>query len=237
MSMYKRPLPRVRNIYDTRKPVNIPTGSFLHGLLNPGLTIVYKYEPAPVYKKESYLEALKKHYESYGIPYKEPQLPDYYEPIKPVPKKEPEIVYGDQVYLKLKILKSGVVRIKLDTSIATLYERYYKKGVRPPMKNILQAYKSMGFSNEYLEKIKKSFEKNVQQQKRVGGVIDKIFNKDPVKKVKKKKKEEDEIVEEEVNDDDDDDDELSEDDGLDVEPDVEEEVVEEEPADEEYLSD
>jgi len=238
MSMYKRPLPRVRNDYTDPRPVKFTDGSFLHGIVNPGRTEVFKFEPGPVYKKDAYLNALEKHYKQCGIPFRNPQLPDSVKIVIPEPTREPELVFGDQVYLKMRILKSGIVRIKLDASIATLHEKYYKKALRPPMKSILSAYKSMDFSQEFLDKIKQNFDKKAEQQKRVGKIIDKIFNKEPVKKVKKKKKEEEEeIVEEEPPEEDEEkDDAPGEDEGLDVEPDADEDI--EEPVDEdEYLSD
>jgi hypothetical protein len=236
--MYRRPLPRVRNDSVDPKPVKFIEGSFLHGIVNPGWTDVYKFAPGPVYEKEAYLIALEKHYKQCGIPFKDPQLPDSVKIVRPEPIKEPELVFPDQVYLKMRILKSGIVRIKLDASIATLHEKYYKKALRPPMKSIIQAYKSMGFSPQFMEKIKKRFELKVKEQKRIEKVIDKIFNKEPVKKVKKKKKEVDEeIVEEEPPEEDEEkDDAPGEDEGLDVEPDADEDI--EEPVDEdEYLSD
>ena len=246
MSMYKRPPSRPKVVHTSRGPHKIAEGSFLHGLINSGPTTFYKYEPAPVYKEEDYLKMLKRNNETLGIPYKDPQLPKCENPVKPEPKKEPELTFCDRVYVKMKILKSGIVRIKLDTSIATLHEKYYSKAKRPPMKIIVQAYKSMGFSREFLEKIKKGFAKNDEQQKRVEKLIDKIFNKEPVKKIKRKKKEEvveeekEEVEDEEPPEDDDeeeeDDDAPDEDDGMDVEPEVEDEV-EEEPVEEEYFSD
>jgi hypothetical protein len=241
MSMYKRPLPHVRNNFIGHKPVKITEGSFLHGILNPGPVKVFKFVPGPVYEKKAYLVALEKHYNQCGIPFKYPQLPDYVRPVRPERRKEPSLCFGDQVYLKMKILKSGIVRIKLDTSIATLYEQYYSKAIRPPSKCIIQAYKSMGFSEQFLDKIKRNFVKKVKEQKRIETVIDKLFNKKPVKKVKKKKEiiEEEEkeidIVNEEVEEVEEDDT-PGEDDGLDVEPDPEEDV-EEEPVEEEYNSD
>lgn len=244
MSMYKRPSFRPKVVHTSRGPHKIAEGSFLHGLLNQGPTTFYKYVPAPVYKEEDYLKMLKKNNETLGIPYKDPQLPKCEKPIKPEPKKEPELTFCDRVYVRMKILKSGIVRIKLDASIATLHEKYYSKAKRPPMKSIIQAYKSMGFSPEFLEKIKKGFAKNAEQQKRVEKLLDKLFNKEPVKKTKKKKKEE-EVVEEEKEDvedeeppedDEEEDDVPGEDEGMDVEPEVEDDV-EEEPVEEEYFSD
>ena len=236
MSMYKRPSPRVRNDYTDPKPVKFAEGSFLHGIVNPGRTDVYRFKPDPVYEQEAYLNALEKHYKQCGIPFKDPQLPDSVKIVTSEPTKEPELGFPDQVYLKMRILKSGIVRIKLDASIATLHEKYYKKALRPPQKSILSAYKSMGFSPQFLEKTKKRFDWKVKEQKRIEKVIDKIFNKEPVKKVKKKKKEEEEIIEDLNEDEEEKDDAPEEDEGLDVEPDADEDV--EEPVDEEeYLSD
>jgi|TARA_B110000977_G_scaffold5332_1_gene7583 hypothetical protein len=219
-------------------------GSFLHGLVNQDVTEYFKFQKGPVYNKDIYLRMLKYNYESVGLKYIEPILPVSIKIKKSQPVKEPELSYGDTVYVKMRILKSGVVRIKLDASIATLHEKYYSKGKRPPSKSIIQAYKSMGFSEGFLEKIKKNFVKKEKEQKRVENIIDKLFNKDPVKKVKKKKEEE-VIIEEEKeienieapeDDEVEEDDTPEEDEGLDVEPDAEEEV-EEEPGEEEYNSD
>jgi hypothetical protein len=242
--MYKRPLPRVRNDYTGHKPLKFTEGSFLHGLVNQDVTEYFKFQKGPVYNKDIYLRMLKYNYESVGLKYIEPILPVSIKIKKSQPVKEPELSYGDTVYVKMRILKSGVVRIKLDASIATLHEKYYSKGKRPPSKSIIQAYKSMGFSEGFLEKIKKNFVKKEKEQKRVENIIDKLFNKDPVKKVKKKKEEE-VIIEEEKeienieapeDDEVEEDDTPEEDEGLDVEPDAEEEV-EEEPGEEEYNSD
>lgn len=237
--MYKRPLPRARNTQKTHHPVKVSEGTFLHGLLNPSPPMVYKYVPAPVYEQKAYLNALEKNYKQCGIPFKDPQLPDSVKIVTLEPTKEPELVFPDQVYLKMRILKSGIVRIKLDASIATLHEKYYKKALRPPQKSILSAYKSMGFSPKFLEKIKKRFDWKVKEQQRVQKVIDRVFNKEPVKKPKKKKKEEEPVAEEELpeeEEEEDVDDVPAEDEGMDVEPDADEDV--EEPVDEEeYLSD
>ena len=213
----------------------------LHSILTPSDTKYFNCVRGPVYKQDDYLKGLKKNNKEMGIPYKDPELPEYTH-IPPVERvKEPELTFVDRVYMKMRILKNGTVRIKLDPSFAILYEKYYSKGKTPPQKNVIQAYKSMGFSNEFLEKIKKGFAKNIEQQKRIEKVIDKVFNKEPMKKTKRKKKEEEpvEVIEEPVEDveeeEDDEEDPPPEDEGMDVEP-VEEEDVEE-PVEEEYFSD
>lgn len=187
--------------------------------------------------EDHYLRLLKANNEALGIPYVDPMLPKY-EPFVPrVPPQEPELDVPDRVYLKLRILKNGTIRVKLSGAIWDLYETYYRNLRKPSFKTILQAYKSHGFSQEFIERMKKNNTKQLNYAKKLPGIFQKIFDKEPVKKVKKekeKKKDPEDVSdepEEEVNDDDDDD--VPADEGeLDVEPD-EEEAVEEE----EYVSD
>lgn len=247
MSVYKRPLPRrrVHHAPGSYPKANPPEGSMLHSIITPCNTKYFNCVRGPVYKQDDYLKGLEKNNKEMGIPYKDPQLPEYVH-VPPVERvKEPELTFVDRVYMKMRILKNGTVRIKLDPSFAILYVKYYSKGKIPPQKNIIQAYKSMGFSSEFQEKIKKGFLKNVEQQKRSEKVINSVFNKEPVKKPKtKKKKKEEEPVEqeeplvivEEREEDEEEDDPAPEDEGMDVEP-VEEDEEVEEPAEEEYLSD
>lgn len=243
MSVYKRPLPRhrVHHAPGSYPKANPPEGSVLYSILTPSDTKYFNCVRGPVYKQDDYLKGLKKNNKEMGIPYKDPQLPEYTHVPTVERVKEPELTFVDRVYMKMRILKNGTVRIKLDPSFAILYEKYYSKGKTPPQKNVIQAYKSMGFSDEFLEKIKKGFAKNIEQQKRIEKVIDKVFNKEPMKKTKRKKKEEEpvEVIEEPVEDveeeEDDEEDPPPEDEGMDVEP-VEEEDVEE-PVEEEYFSD
>ena len=106
---------------------------------------------------------------------------------------------------------------------------------------VLQAYKSHGFSKEFLQRIEKNYEKRKGEALRIEKIFTKIFDKEPTKKVKKIKKKEE--PEPELKDDDvvepieDEDqppksDEPEEEETLDVEPDEDEEEVEEE-----YVSD
>jgi len=230
MSMYKRPSQRVRCNYEYSHKVP-PEGSFLYKLLNPPPTQHTVKIKQPVYHQDEYLKLLELNYKSLGLPFVDPGLPVVVPKVSPEPPKEPELVYGDRVQVNMRILKSGIVRIKVNCAIAMMYEKYYRQGVHPPIKVILQAYKSHGFSEGFLEKIKKSHDKKLTFAKKVPKILEKIFEKEPVKKVKKKKDEEkteeiDDEPEAEVEED-----EIPAEEGeLDVEPD-EEEVVEE------YVSD
>jgi hypothetical protein len=232
MSMYKRPSQRVRCNYEYSHKVP-PEGSFLYKLLNPPPTQHTVKIKQPVYHQDEYLKLLESNYKSLGLPFVDPGLPVVVPKVSPEPPKEPELVYGDRVQVNLRVLKSGIVRIKINSAIADVYSKYYKQGKRPPFKTILNAYKSHGFSKEYLERITKNNEKRKAFALKIEKVFAKIFDKEPVKKVKKKKKEE-EIEEVDVEDEDKPPipDEPEEEETLDVEPDEEEDVEEEE-----YVSD
>jgi hypothetical protein len=226
--MFKRPSQRVRCPPVTRgdRPKE---GAFLYNLINSKPYEVFTFEKASIYRREDYIKALKKNNQSLGIPYVEPVLPD----ATPRPNiervDEPELVYGDRIQVTLRVLKNGVVRVKVNGAIATMYEKYYRHGKHAPIKTILQACKAHGFSTQFLDRVKNNHDKRMRYAKKVPGILEKIFDKQPVKKVKKVKKVEDEEEDEPLKSE-----EPDEDETLDVEPDEEEEeeVVDEE----EYFS-
>lgn len=233
--MYKRPSKRVK-VHPVPTPVRgtLPPGSFLGSIINNESPNFYERVKEPVYQQEIYLRALKKNYEDNGLSFKDPELPEYVQPERPQPTKEPELIYGDRVQVTFRVLKNGVVRVKVNAAIADVYDKYYRRGKKPPFKTILQAYKSHGFSKEFLEKIKMRYEKQKLFATKVEKILEKIFDKEPVKKPKKEKKkpveeEEEQLPEVEEEEEDD----VPEDEGgLDMELEVDEEVVEEE----EYFS-
>ena len=232
--MFKRPSKRVKPT-EHQGPVVIPEGSFLQKIVNPCTTNFYEPVKRPVYHQESYLKSLKKNYEDHGLPFKDPELPEYVPPEKVQPPQEPVLVYGDRVQVTLRVLKSGVVRVKINGAIADMYNHYHRQGKKPPFKVVLQAYKSHGFSKEFLEKLKIKNEKQKQFALKFEKMFEKLFEKEPVKKLKKEKKKEEEPEEENLpeEDEEEEEDDIPEDEGeLDVEPTEEEEVVEEE----EYFS-
>lgn len=229
---YKRPSRPVRVKLESSYGLRTQSGK-LYDILNPGECTYYKFEKAPVYMEDHYLRLLKANNKALGIPYVDPMLPKPELFVPRVPPQEPELDVPDRVYLKLRILKNGAIRVKLSGAIWDLHETYYRNVRKPPFKVILQAYKSYGFSQEFIERMKKNNTKQLNYAKKLPDIFQKIFDKEPVKKVKKEKKKDPEDVseepEEEVNDDED----VPVGEGeLDVEPD-EEEAVEEE----EYVSD
>ena len=229
MSMYKRPSQRVKIDHDGRCHAPAREGTFLYNLLNPPPTKFPVKVKQPVYHQDDYLKLLKASDERMGLKYVDPGLPIVIPVVYPDPPQEPDLPYSDHIRVTLKILKSGIVRVKVYPSIAILHERYWSKCIVPPLKPVIQAFKAYGFSDEFIKNIEKSQKKADLFKQKVGKIIEKIFDKEPVKKIKKKKKVE-EVIEE-------DDvplvpDEPEEEETLDVEPDEEEEVEEEE-----YISD
>ena len=228
MSMYKRPSRCVRNLGYEHRPA--PVDSFLYKLMNPS-PIQYPVKVLrPIYQQDLYLRLFKENQKVMGITYVDQQLPILPPTVYPEPRKEPELTFGDRVQVNLRVLKSGIVRVKINSAIAELYAKYYKHAKRPPFKMVLQAYKSHGFSDEFLQRIDKNNEKRTREALRIEKIFTKIFDKEPIKKVKKakKKEEEPEIIEDVVEPIEDEDqppksDEPEEEETLDVEPDEEDE--------------
>lgn len=236
MFMYKRPALRINS--DPPKihnPITISQNSFLYSIINPPPTKFHTHVKTAIYRKNDYLNLLKKDCKERGVTYVDPGIPDYEEYKTDQKNIEPNVDFIDHICLKLKILKSGIIRVKLDTSFLTLYEKYYSKLKQPPFKNIIQAYKSIGFSNEFIENIKSKHTKKNDYAKTIEKIIEKVFEKEPIKKNKKKVKEDicDEEQEEEQDEEEQEDDVLDNE-GMDVELD---EDLDEQQEEEEYFSD
>ena len=233
MSMYKRPSQRVK-VHTSHIRGSIPDDTFIGRITKRNPVIQFKFVKDPVYHQDDYLKLLEANYKKMGLPYVDPQLPIIQPRVYPEPRKEPELTFGDRIQVNLRVLKNGIVRVKINSAIAELYAKYYKHAKRPPFKMVLQAYKSHGFSKEFLQRIEKNNDKRKDLYIRIEKVFTNIFDKEPMKKIKKKKKEE-EIVEP-IEEEEDiiplKSDEPEEEETLDVEPDEEEEVENEE----EYLS-
>ena len=231
--MYKRPSQRVK-VHTSHIRGSIPDDTFIGRITKRNPVIQFKFVKDPVYHQDDYLKLLEANYKKMGLPYVDPQLPIIQPKVYPEPRKEPELTFGDRIQVNLRVLKNGIVRVKINSAIAELYAKYYKHAKRPPFKMVLQAYKSHGFSKEFLQRIEKNNEKRKDLYIRIGKVFTKIFDKEPMKKVKKAKKKEEEIIES-IEDEDQPpkSDEPEEEETLDVEPDEDEE----EEVEEEYILD
>lgn len=234
--MFKQPSKRVKYKCQVQRPCKPVEGSFVQSILTKTPTIYPEIKKGPIYNYEDYAKLLKMNNEKMGIPYNERTYPDYTPREYETPQEEPRLEYSDRIQVVLKVLKNGLVRVKVNSAISTLNEKYYSVCKKPPMKTTIQAFKSHGFSDTYLEKIKQGYERNAEFGKKVASIIEKIFDKQPIKKIKKKK----EVDESQINEDENENENENEeedivpgDEGeLDIEPD-EDEIVE----DEEYISD
>jgi hypothetical protein len=203
----------------------------------------FKTEPSRPQKQKSfhvqahevYLRLLERNYKECGVPFKAPEVTELQPPKKSDTPDEPKLDFVDKVYMKINILKSGKVRIKLVPHFLEMWNNYYSKGKKPPIKTVIAAYKAVGFSNAFLEKITVSQKKRVEFAKKIEKIIEKIFDKSTTTKrkpVKSKVEEKVEDIEDRCDppeEDDEDDDGPEEDEGIiveDDEDDAEEENVE-----------
>lgn len=240
--MLKRPAHRFHP--PTTPNVSRPTSGVLANIIQG-----FKTEPIRPQKQEKfaiqasnvYARLLEKNYAYYGVPFKSPDIIELQPPKKRDIQDEPELDFVDKVYLKLVILKSGKVRVKLIPHFLELWNNYYSKGKKPPIKTVITAYKAIGFSDVFLQKINTNQKRRTEFAKKIEKIIEKIFDKStttkrkPVKPKVEEKIEEVETIEVPPEEDDDDDDGPEEDEG--ILPEEEEDDAEEENLDDVCVDD
>ena len=182
MSMYKRPSQRVKIDHDGQRHAPAREGSFLYKLLNPPPTKFPVKVKQPVYHQDDYLKLLKASDERMGLKYVDPGLPIVTPIVTPNPPQEPDLPYSDHIRVTLKILKSGIVRVKVYPSIAILNEKYWSKRVVAPVKPVIQAFKAYGFSDEFIKNIEKSQKKADLFKQKVGKIIEKYLTRNLLKR-------------------------------------------------------
>lgn len=228
MSQKRPPLRRkVEHVPGRLKP-----GDYLYDLTHPHVPELERVGKRPVYNQSDYLRLLEKNYTFYGIKMKDMDLPPEPEYIPPPKTKEPDIQYYDRIYVTMNVLKSGKVRVKINTGMYDLYEKYYKHNKHPPQKTVIKVYKSLGFSESFITRMEASYKKIPERVKAFSKCIDKVFNKPSVSKPKKKKPEPEQKEENEEEEEEEDDDP-----GEDGEMDVEVEIDDVEEVEEEYFND
>ena len=176
--MLKRPAHRFHP--PTTPNVSRPTSGVLANIIQG-----FKTEPTRPQKQEKfaiqasnvYARLLEKNYAYYGVPFKSPDIIELQPPKKRDIQDEPELDFVDKVYLKLVILKSGKVRVKLIPHFLELWNNYYSKGKKPPIKLVIAAYKAIGFSDVFLQKINTNQKKRIEFAKKIEKIIEKIFDK------------------------------------------------------------
>jgi len=222
--MYKRPAIRPRFPPSHNEKYCVEPGTFLHGIVHPPPTKHHVHIVQPIYRKNDYIRLYMKHVTELGLKPKELHIPEWIPPVTEERVPECHIDVVNPIHLQLRILKSGIVRVKLNTVIGDLHDAYYSKQKSAPLKAIVQAYKSIGYSNTFLEKIIKSHDKKIKITQSFN--MDTAFGKEPVKKKKKKEEEPEPQPDlEEEDDEEEEEDDPGEDGEMDVERDDDDEVV------------
>ena len=222
-------------------------GSLVYDIVNAKYKPEPEREPFYVQNKKDFLESLERNCKEMGISFKKP----YVEQI-PVPKntnvyKESRIEHLDTISVKLNVLKNGKVKVKLIPQMAILNENYYSKSIIPPIKSVLSALKSHGYSNEFIQSVKDKYKKRNELIEKKWKILQKSFDA-PSRASRNKKKKADKKAEaaeaaetealevgveyEDPEEEKKDDDEPEEDEAIVVDEDDEEEVVEDD-----YVSD
>lgn len=239
--MLKRPTQRV-HVSPCIHTEPVP-GTFLHKIIRPD-TRIQRPENSKSFARQNaddYIKLLKRNYEYWGVPFKCPDVIESKPPITNKKIAEPTLEFVDKVQVKLTILKSGKIKLKLIPNFLVLWNTYYSKGKVPPFKSVMAAYKALGFSEQFIEKINERKTKRVIFFKKLEKIIEKLFDKKsvprkkPVKKLIEKKPEPEEVEIEVIDDDnnndedrdDDDDDGPEEDEAIVVEEEEDGEEVEE----------
>jgi len=225
-------------------------GTFLHNIVYGNTTPVPERKPFYVQNAESYVNLLKKNYESCGVPFKRPNV----EEMPPYEKIgdgiETHIDHLDQIVVRLNVLKTGKVRVKIIPHMAVLNEKYYSKYKVPPIKSVTSALKALGYSQDFIDSVLQKYKNRNQLIEKKWKIIEKRFDApstsaaNKTKKAKKKAEAEAEAEVEpeadaeaeadiEIDDKEEkDDDEPEEDEAIEIDNEDDDEVVEEE-----YISD
>lgn len=205
-----------------------------------------KLQRQPVYMKDVYVSLITRHYEEMGLPRPEfideiPDLPRAPPPSPPDP--EPILPSLDTVTVRLDYdEEQGTVKCHVSGALCDLHEAFYTKAVQPPIDEVVNAYRDLGFSEKYLETLLKKHHARLALIEKAD--LNKIFKVDSGPKTsrrttKKSVKEVVTVEEEEASDDeeDEDDDDHDDDGAFDMELDEDEEVADDATDEDGYMSD
>mgnify|MGYP007046305621 CR=1 FL=1 len=175
----------------------------------PVLTSWSRPPKVPVHRQEDYLRLLRKNYEDYGLEFDESKFRVDCDPPEIQKFEEPEAIshpFG-QLYLNLTYTKTKV-KVKINCALYDIHEKYYAVGKTPPVKALVQALKTVGYSDDFLKKVIKSHDAKVRDGKILAKHIQKVFKmQEKKKKVTKKAVAVEEEAEASPSDDEEDDDE------------------------------
>lgn len=163
-------------------------GTFLYKIVNGENTEVPERKPFYVQNAESYVNLLKKNYEYYGVPFKQPNVQE----MPPYPKSntvvENYIDNLDHIKVDLNVLKSGKIRVKILPHMAVLNEKYYSKYKVPPIKSVTSALKALGYSQDFIESMINKYTKRKELIEKRWKIIEKRFDAPSTSAANKTKK-------------------------------------------------
>lgn len=170
----------------------------------PVLTSWSRPPKVPVHRQEDYLRLLRKNYEDYGLEFDESKFRVDCDPPEIQKFEEPEAIshpFG-QLYLNLTYTKTKV-KVKINCALYDIHEKYYAVGKTPPVKALVQALKTVGYSDDFLKKVIKGYDENKRFGKKIWKYLEtKLFKEEKKKKAKKPKKEPVEVEEDPGDEDD-----------------------------------
>lgn len=203
-------------------------GTFLYNLIHPPPPEVRSKPVNAHYDRDEYIRMLRKNAEYWDIPFKEPYVVEI--PRKPVnnPEDNCPVKYLDHIPVNLSVLKNGKIKIKIFPHVAQLNEKYFSKNKQAPLNALVSAFKAVGASDTYIEKMTKTCNNKKNMNKKFEKLIALIFDKKAPSATAIKKKPQKPKDPEEESEDEEEEEEVVEDEGIDIDEfqDEPEEVVE-----------
>ena len=213
----------------------------LQDIINPPKNDSYKRPRQAVYRKNDYIHDLRKNYRELGLDLKivdkiEQEIPEVHVEHNVYKTEKLNIEFSDKINVSLKVVNDKI-HIEVNTLFYDLYENYFSKGLVPPLENQIDAYKSIGASEEFINTFINKMKHKKSLENKIDKMIEKVFEKEPKKKIqipkKKEKEKEDDIVEdnddeeeEEEEEDDTEEEALIDEDDIDEDEDIQEEEIE-----------
>ena len=113
------------------------------------------------YKPENYINILEKNNKNLNIPFNRPEVIEVPPWVNKTQRNEPIVKDIDHVKITLDVV-GDFVKINLFMGIYELNEKYYTQYKTPSHKRIISAYREYGFSEEYINQLKKNILKTKQ---------------------------------------------------------------------------
>ena len=180
----------------------------LEDIIKPPPTEWYSPPGEPVYQKKYYIDDLRRNYRELGLDEKrvdeiDKKIPESSLVFSKTESEKINFDYIDKLVFKLNVVDDEI-KVEIDSTMYDMYEEYISKYVVPPLELQIKAFKSVGASDKFIEKMIKKYENKKKIENEIDLMIEKVFEKEQKKKTQKKKEKEivEEVEEEEANDDD-----------------------------------